>query len=70
MPIDKCIASAAGGTNQRLKLGCAVMYSLDKKLAMLSPEIFYIVLCIFLIIQTNYILLQITKNGNYALVLS
>ena len=30
MPIDKCIASAAGGTNQRLKLGCAVMYSLDK----------------------------------------
>jgi hypothetical protein len=38
MPIDKCIASAAGGTNQRLKFAFAVMCSFDKKLAMLAPK--------------------------------
>jgi hypothetical protein len=39
MPIDKCTAKAAGGTNQRLKLAPAVMFSLDKNLAMLPPKI-------------------------------
>jgi hypothetical protein len=38
IPIDKWIANAAGGTSQRLKFAFAVMYSLDKKLAMLLPK--------------------------------
>jgi hypothetical protein len=31
MPIERCTANAAGGTNQRLKLAFAVMCSFDKK---------------------------------------
>jgi hypothetical protein len=35
MPIHKCIANAAGGTNHRLKPGCAMMRSLSKNPAVL-----------------------------------
>ena len=31
MPIDKCMAKAAGGTNQRLKPGLAIVRSLAKR---------------------------------------
>ena len=41
--MDKWIASAAGGTSQRLKFAPAVMCSFDKKLVMLPPK-FYILL--------------------------
>jgi hypothetical protein len=38
IPIDKCKANAAGGTNHRLKFEFAVMCSFDKKSAMLTPK--------------------------------
>ena len=63
MPIDKCIANAAGGTSQRLKSGPAVMCSLDRKSAMPTPK--YLIFSILLLSEDlSYIVLQIIKNGN------
>ena len=45
--MDKCIAKAAGGTNQRLKFGFAVMYSFDKTPAIFTPITIFIVLVIY-----------------------
>jgi hypothetical protein len=42
MPMDKCTASAAGGTNQRLKSALATVFSLDKKLAIQSSSFIFI----------------------------
>ncbi|HCU85271.1 MAG TPA: hypothetical protein DGR15_08785 [Methylophilus sp.] len=53
MPIERCTASAAGGTSQRLKWLPAVMCSLERLSKIKNPFIF-----------CRYILLQFGLKGN------
>jgi hypothetical protein len=69
IPIDKWTANAAGGTSQRLKLGFAVMYSLDKKLAISTPITMFDFYGIFVMfcdnLYNNHSVLQNAKNGKF-----
>lgn len=49
MPMHKWMASAAGGTSQRLKPGAAIIRSFDKKpgLLLIAPAVILLLIIVF-----------------------